>query len=130
MSRQRAAILGVLRRDKSHHTAEEILALAAEACPGISRATVYNSLKYLEENKFIRRISGEGRTARYDGSYIPHGHAICEVCGRVWDFEIPTLGAEIASALGSDFDSYELKVRALCEECRIKKTGGKSAAVL
>ena len=121
MTKQREAILGVMRRDKSHRTAEEIFALAKEACPGISRATVYNSLKYLEDNRYIRRITGEGRTARYDGSYIPHGHAICEGCGAVWDFEISTLEREIASAIGQDFTSYELKVRTFCEACRGEK---------
>ena len=125
MTRQRAVILEVIRSDMCHHTAEEIFSLASEACPGISRATIYNSLRYLEENKYIRRISGEGRTARYDGSYIPHGHAICERCDKVWDFEIPTLGAEIVSALGTDYDSYELKVRAVCAECRrVSESGG------
>ena len=124
MTKQREAILGVMRRDKSHRTAEEILALAGEVCPGISRATVYNSLRYLEENRYIRRITGEGRTARYDGSYIPHGHAICEECGGVWDFEIPSIEREIAAAIGRDFDSYELKVRTLCTACREGKRQG------
>ena len=118
MTKQRTAILGVMRRDKSHRTAEEIFALAKEVCPGISRATVYNSLRYLEENRFIRRITGEGRTARYDGSFIPHGHAICEGCNAVWDFEIPTLEREISLAIGQCFDSYELKVRTVCAACR------------
>ena len=118
MTRQRKAVLDVMRRDKCHRTAEEILALAKEACPGISRATVYNTLSYLEKNGYIRRISAEGRVARYDGSYIPHGHAICASCGEVWDFEIPSLREEIAASLGCDFDSYELKVRTLCDECK------------
>ena len=118
MTKQREAILGVMRRDKGHRTAEEIFALAKEACPGISRATVYNSLRYLEDNGFIRRISGEGRTSKYDGSYVPHGHALCESCGAVWDFEIPTLEGEISAAIGQDFASYELKVRTRCAACR------------
>ena len=77
MTRQRAVILEVIRSDMCHHTAEEIFALAKEKLPTISRATVYNNLKSLEEEQVIRRINGEDGSARYDKSYIPHGHLFC-----------------------------------------------------
>ena len=117
MTKQREAVLTVIRSDKCHHTAEEIFLLAKEMLPGISRATVYNSLKVLEKLKLIRRITGDGLSDRYDSAYKPHGHLLCEKCGRVWDFEIDGFDDIIASATGTDFDSYELKVRHVCGEC-------------
>ena len=74
MTRQRAIILEVIRSDMCHHTADEIFSLAKKRLPSISRATVYNNLKALEEEKIIRRINGEDGIARYDRSYILHGH--------------------------------------------------------
>ena len=121
MTKQRAIILEIIRSDKCHHTADEIFKLAKERLPGISLATIYNNLKALEEDKLIRRITGEKTSDRYDSSYIPHGHLVCEVCDRVRDFNIEGFEKMISDAIGEDFSSYELKVRCICEECRNKE---------
>lgn len=118
MTRQREAILDVIRSDKCHHTAEEIYKLATERLAGISLATIYNSLKYLEEKRLIRRITAEGLSDRYDSSYIPHGHLFCTRCGAVSDFSVPDFDKTLADTLGHEPESYELKVRYVCEECR------------
>ena len=118
MTKQRAVILEVIRSDMCHHTAEEIFVLAKERLPGISRATVYNNLKALEVEKIIRKITGDGLSDRYDNSYIPHGHLLCERCGKVRDFNLENFDRLISDAIGSDFNSYELKVRHLCDDCK------------
>ena len=122
MTKQRAVILEVIRSDMCHHTADEIFSLAKNKLPGISRATVYNNLKYLESEKLIRRITGDDLSDRYDNSYIPHGHMICEECGKVKDFNLKDFDKQLSDAIGSDFNSYELKVRYLCDECRSHKS--------
>ena len=118
MTKQRAVILEVIRSDMCHHTADEIFVLAKEILPGISRATVYNNLKFLEAEKLIRKISGDGLSDRYDNSYIPHGHLVCEECGKIKDFDLDGFDRLISDAIGSEFNSYELKVRYLCRDCR------------
>ena len=120
MTRQRAAILEVLRSDKCHHTAEEIFLLAKELLPSISRATVYNNLHALEDEQLIRRISGDGTPDRYDNSFLPHGHLICTSCGRVTDIAIRGLDELLCESIGGAADSYELKVRGVCCECRMR----------
>ena len=119
MTKQREAILNVICSDKCHHTAEEIFELAKLRLPGISRATVYNNLHALERDRLIRRITAEDASDRYDGSYIPHGHLFCTVCKRVWDFSLPSFEEILASEIGENIDSYELKVRYICKECRM-----------
>ncbi len=118
MTKQRALILEIIRSDKCHHTADEIFRLARERLPGISLATVYNNLRSLEEARLIRRITAERSSDRYDGSFIPHGHLICECCERVSDFNIDGFDGLLSEVIGSEYSSYELKVRGLCEECR------------
>ena len=118
MTKQRRVILDVITSDKCHHTADEIFALAKEKLPGISLATVYNTLKYLEENKLIRRITAEGTKDRYDNSYIPHGHLFCSQCLRVRDFTLPDFERTLTELADSQIESYELKVRYVCPECR------------
>lgn len=125
MTRQRAVVLEIIRSDMCHHTAEEIFRLAKKKLPTISRGTVYNNLKALEEEKIIRRISGDGSADRYDNAYKPHGHIICKVCGRVKDFKIDGFADTLASVIGCEIDSYELKARVVCENCigRCEKSG-------
>ena len=120
MTRQRAVILEVIRSDMCHHTAEEIFALAKEKLPTISRATVYNNLKALEEEQVIRRINGEDGSARYDKSYIPHGHLFCVECGRIYDFDIPEFTATLRKYSDAVIDSYELSAKGVCPDCKVK----------
>ena len=117
MTRQRTVVLEVIKAEKCHHTAEEIFELAKERLPGISRATVYNTLHYLERERYIRRITSEDTADRYDSSFIPHGHLYCIACNRISDFEIPDFSETLKSFCGDNVDSYELKVRYVCDEC-------------
>ena len=126
MTKQRTVILDVITSDMCHHTAEEIFELAKEKLPGISLATVYNTLKYLEEKKLIRRISAEGSGDRYDNSYIPHGHLFCSECLEVIDFTLPEFDKTLCEHLGEDIDSYELKVKYVCPACRRAAVGEQS----
>ena len=118
MTKQRAIILEVLRSDKCHHTAEELFQLAKAKMPSISRATVYNNLHSLEAEKIIRKISGDGGPDRYDNSFMPHGHLVCTVCGRVSDVDLPGIEAILLGSVGSDVDSFEVKVRGRCARCK------------
>ena len=120
MTRQRKAILEVIRSGKHHYTAEELLTEVKKLLPEISRATVYNNLHALEGSKLIRRITAEDGSDRYDSSYVPHGHFYCTRCRKITDFEIPGFTGTLERVLGTEFDSYELKVRCVCHECRAK----------
>ncbi len=124
MTRQRAVVLDIIRSDKCHHTAEEIYLLAKEKLPSISRATVYNNLRALESERIILRITGDGAADRYDSTFVPHGHAVCTECGRMWDFYIDDFSHTVAAAVGSEFDSYELKVRVRCGKCLGRRSSG------
>ena len=121
MTRQRAVILEVMRSDMCHHTAEEIFSLAKERLPTISRATVYNNLKALEEEQMIRRINGEDGIARYDKSYIPHGHLFCTECKNIYDFKIPDFSKTLTQYSDAVIDSYELSARGICPTCKTNR---------
>lgn len=126
MTKQRRAVLEVIRREKRHYTAEEIFALARLILPTISRATVYNNLHALERDGEIRRITGECGTDRYDGSFIPHGHLFCTVCGQILDFEYPDFSKSLSDLISSDILSYELKVRYVCAMCKSNRISNKN----
>ncbi|MBQ3016766.1 MAG: transcriptional repressor [Clostridia bacterium] len=121
MTKQRALLLSIFRSELckgQHRTADELLALARERMPGISRATVYNNLRSMEEEGLIRRITADGGADFYDSSFVLHGHLICTVCRRISDVEVPTLLDDLKKLSGVDVDSYELKLRYVCDECK------------
>ena len=120
MTKQRAIILEVIRSDMCHHTAEEIFELAKEKLPTISLATVYNNLHAMEEEKIIRKISGDSGPDRYDKYYRPHGHLFCLACGGIYDLSLPNLPMLISEKCMCDVESYELKVKGICSECKLK----------
>ena len=118
MTKQRAAILEVIRSEKRHFTVEEIFELVKKKLPTISKATVYNNLHALEEEEMIRRIAGEGKSARYDSSYVQHGHLFCKDCGRIYDFSIPEFEKTLFKCTEANIESYELKLIGVCNKCR------------
>ena len=127
MTKQRAAILEVIRSDRCrHYTAEEIYELAKQKLPTISRATVYNNLHALEEEQIIRKLTAEVGSARYDSSFIPHGHLYCSACGQITDFTIPDFAKVIGERAECIVDSYELKIRGVCKECKANNSHGSS----
>ena len=94
------------------------MALAKEQMPGISRATVYNNLHSMEREGIIRKITAEGGADLYDASFQLHGHLICTKCFSVSDIEAPDLLDYFSKAAGVDVESYELKLRYVCNGCR------------
>src|ERR1041385_1391658 len=86
LTRQRSLVLDVVRTPDEHPTATEVFERARETMPGISFATVYNSLRYLKEAGLIREIASFGKSpSRYDSETYRHDHAVCSECGRLVD---------------------------------------------
>lgn len=120
LTKQRAAILQVIREADEHLTANGVFENARRILPGISFATVYNSLRYLKEAGHIGEISFGNGASRFDAMTSRHDHAICTKCGKLVDMEIE-LPAEVVNfaAQFSKFklESIELTLRGLCPEC-------------
>jgi Fur family peroxide stress response transcriptional regulator len=120
LTKQRAAILQVIRESGEHLTANGVFENAKQILPGISFATVYNSLRYLKEAGQIAEISFGNGASRFDAITSRHDHAICTNCGKLVDMEVE-LPAEVINfaAQFSKFklESIELTLRGLCPEC-------------
>lgn len=123
LTRQRQAVLQVIREREDHPSASEIFAAASKRLPGISYATVYNSLRYLKEAGLVHEIKFGDNASRYDRETERHDHAICTECGRLSDFDLPeAAGLMRAAARKSKFkpESVHLTLRGLCPDCRAK----------
>ena len=120
LTKQRQAVLQAIRESEEHLTANEVFEDARRRLPGISFATVYNSLRYLKQEGLIGEVRFGTDAARYDRKLTRHDHALCNKCGKLVDLElsIPAALLEEASALSKfNAESIELTLRGLCPEC-------------
>ena len=124
LTRQRRLVLDLVRTKDEHLTAAEVFEEARKAMPGISFATVYNSLRYLKDAGMIREIASFGKSpSRYDSETYRHDHAVCSGCGRLVDFNLPgTVELMRSAARASRFkaESVHLTLLGLCPKCRAK----------
>ena len=76
-----------------HPTAEEVYAYMHEAHPTISKATFYRNLKSMADEGSALRVDIPGQATHFDDRLESHGHAVCDVCGMVFDIEMkqPTM---------------------------------------
>ena len=63
---QREAVFQVIQERDDHPTANDIFAAARRRLPGISYATVYNSLRYLNEAGLVHEINFGDSASLYD----------------------------------------------------------------
>jgi Fur family ferric uptake transcriptional regulator/Fur family peroxide stress response transcriptional regulator len=91
-SLQRMAIMEYLMENFNHPTAETIFNHLYPLIPTLSKTTVYNTLKLLEEHGAILAISIDEKNVRYDADISEHAHFKCKLCGVVYD--LPVQGIE------------------------------------
>jgi Fur family ferric uptake transcriptional regulator/Fur family peroxide stress response transcriptional regulator len=119
-TKQRQAVLQVIRGSEEHLTANEVFEKARSVLPGISFATVYNSLRYLKQEGFIGEVRFGTDATRFDRRLTRHDHALCNICGKLVDMEL-NIPDELlrAAARRSKFkpESIELTLRGSCPEC-------------
>ncbi len=121
MTKQRKVVLSVIHQAEEHLTANEVFDSAKDLLPGISFATVYNSLRYLKDGGHIAEISFGSGASRFDRMTSRHDHALCNNGGKLVDIEL-TLPKELVkmAAKYSRFkpELIELTLRGLSPECK------------
>lgn len=114
----RRSLLTAIQGLGDHFTAETL----AVASPGVGRATVFRTLRLLQEVGTVCQVVLDDGTLQYrltSGGH--HHHIVCSNCGAVNDFEacdIQSLLAELASRTGYDIEAHRLEVYGRCARCR------------
>lgn len=99
-TRQRELVYEALASTKSHPTAEELFDLVRQQEPGLSLATVYNTLEAFVRTGLAHRIPCPSGGTRFDADMHDHVHLALED-GRVMD--VPDdLGSRLVEALGPE----------------------------
>jgi Fur family peroxide stress response transcriptional regulator len=121
MTRQREAVLEVVRESMEHLTASEVFEAAKVKLPSISFATVYNSLRFLKDAGMIAEIQFGNDASRYDRMTERHDHALCTKCGMLIDLFLEAPGDLMRKAAKlSKFkaESIQFTLRGVCAGCQ------------
>ena len=118
-SRQREAIINVLRSTNTHPTAAWIYEQVREQIPNISLGTVYRNLAALSESGEILSINvGDGQE-HYDGDNKAHVHLHCKTCGCIKDLSLNSDPlSDMAEKEGFVTETSIYLLCGTCEKCK------------
>ena len=118
-SRQREAILQVLRSTNTHPTANWIYTQVREQLPKISLGTVYRNLSALAAAGDILAIDVGDGFEHYDGDISPHLHLSCKSCGSIEDLVLEEdLMSQKAAERGFTPKTAIYVVYGVCKNCK------------
>lgn len=132
-TKQRAAVMEVLRTARSHPDAAQVHAQVREQLPHVSLGTVYRTLDALVRDGVVTTIERAGQATRYDYRHPgeEHHHAVCRSCGAIFDVEVTALPHLPADALPAGFEVTDVRLEfmGVCPECQRRDAGGSPAPV-
>jgi Fe2+ or Zn2+ uptake regulation protein len=103
----------VVTRAPQHVTADDI----HDELPTLSFGTIYSTLDLLEEMGLVRRVSTLGGSAVYDSRVDELDHAVCRVCGAMFDIEHADVPAA-AAPRGFTVERASVELIGVCASCR------------
>ena len=113
----RLAIIQVLEKKQDGFTAEKIV----EELPNVGRATIFRTIKLLEEVGVLCRLNLLDGAARYSLSRIGHHHhTVCVRCGNVGEFRATTverLLKTLARDIPGNIVGHRIELYIICDRC-------------
>jgi Fur family peroxide stress response transcriptional regulator len=116
---QRIAVYEFINGNMAHPGVDEAWNHIRKTLPSVTRESIYRILNEFAERGLLHRMN-HLNSAKYDSQTGPHGHFICEKCGKVVDFSFPE---EFPLPSGENFGAVrniELRLSGVCKDCQIK----------
>jgi Fur family transcriptional regulator, peroxide stress response regulator len=120
-TKQKEAIMEVLRGTTSHPTADWVYNEVRKEIPNISLGTVYRNLRLLCQSGEIAELDLCSNLSRFDARSDNHYHFRCEKCGQVFDVDEPVdkkIDGRIARKTGFMIIYHKLEFRGVCRKCQ------------
>ena len=117
-SRQRDAVLEVLRSSCDHPTADIIFERVREQIPNISLGTVYSNLGQLKDEGFITVVESSDTKVHYEGNLSDHIHFLCKMCHNITDIFCETKIPSALTDMGHKVQSQKTVYYGVCKDCR------------
>lgn len=121
ITRPRIEILKYLMTHHVHPSVDNIYQEMLTINPGLSRTTVYNTVKCLSDNGLVTMLTIDGRNVNVDENMMPHGHLLCRNCGQIID--LPLKGIAMNKAIdgflmdGNLVEQVHQYYLGICQSC-------------
>lgn len=119
-TRQRTAILSCIAEAEGPLSVPEIYGRAREILPTLGMATVYRTLKLLQEARQIQLVILSGGETRYEKTGLGHHeHFQCRLCEQVFDLSVCPVHIPRGTVLAGGFivEDHEMTLYGLCADC-------------
>jgi len=120
-TRQRVALLRILRDADNHPTAIDLYRVLRRQHRRVSQKTVYEILSSFVREGLATCVTDGGEPYRYEPNTAPHYHARCRACGRLFDLPARA-NAQIRGLTdlpeGFRVETISVTLRGLCLRCR------------
>jgi len=120
-TRQRLALLRILRRGEGHQTAIQLHRTLQREQRNVSRKTVYEILSSFVHVGLAASVTDGGEPLHYEATSTPHYHARCRVCDRLFDLPAKA-DAQIRGRTplpeGFHLEAISVTLRGVCSRCR------------
>ena len=118
-SRQREAILNVLKDTTSHPSAAWIYDRVRIQIPNISLGTVYRNLAALEKEGMIIKVPVGDAREHFDGDTTPHSHFYWKSCEAISDIPFDPSDALKAAEENHGFEVHSVTYTftGVCKDC-------------
>lgn len=113
---QRIWVYDYICTNRTHPDADEIYEALLQSGYSATRATVYNVLQALTEKGLLIEIKADGTRTRYDANVELHGHFLCSVCNKIYDFGIKSL--EYEGIDGFETLQRDVYFGGVCNKCK------------
>ena len=118
-TRQREAILEVLRESGRPLTRAEILRKGRELVDRLGSATVDRAIREMTSKFYIIGVEFPGQPRRYElPAECEHPHFICRECELVYDLPVRMQLPKIKVPEGFDIRGGEVIYSGICSSCR------------
>jgi Fur family transcriptional regulator, ferric uptake regulator len=122
-SEPRNAVLEAFFDARGHVSLAEIHALARVRHPNVGLATVYRTMRLVEEAGLAGRHEFQGGGSRYETTVgrAHHDHLICQYCSAIAEFESPEieqLQEQIAADRGFTLHGHRHEIYGICAACQ------------
>lgn len=129
LTNPRRRILDYLLKADRHLNQEDIYTSLRQY--GVGRATVFRTIKMLEESHLLSRVTGHSGPPRFEIHFERphHDHLVCISCGKIQEIQWPAL--EKIQERGCEKIGFEIKwhrheIFGLCKDCRRKALQNKN----
>ena len=120
-TRQRQAVVEVLRASRAHPDAAWIHSQVRTVLPSVSLGTVYRTLDALVRDGVVITLERAGQATRYDYKRAgeDHHHAVCRSCSAIFDVDAALVPAIAPAGLPPGFQVTDVRLEfmGICPDC-------------